>query len=165
MPSTRSSRGRSNCPCHPPSNSVNNWPSIRAATLTQAKRAGPPMPRELRTPAECLARIDHFRRALADVVDAFADIDPEECHAFAAALAARGYAIHLSRCFSYTSCVSSLERVLRRLYSPHSRRRARRSRKVGARALVLDIMQLFPCDRTRNRDLRSLRRGGNCPSS
>jgi hypothetical protein len=55
-----------------------------------AKRAGRPMPRELRTPAESLARVDEFRRRLAALVDAFADVAPDEWNWFREALAARG---------------------------------------------------------------------------
>ncbi len=52
----------------------------------EAKRAGRPMPRRLRTPAESLARVDGFRQSLARLVDDFADLGPDEWGAFASAL-------------------------------------------------------------------------------
>lgn len=76
------------------------------------KRAGLPMPRALRTPAESLARVDQFRRTLAALVDDFADVEPDEWHAFSEALAARGYRPQIAQARSYTACLASLHRVL-----------------------------------------------------
>jgi hypothetical protein len=77
-----------------------------------AKRAGRPMPRALRTPAESLARVDEFRRALAAVVNAFADLEADEWHAFGLALAQRDHAAPRTHAASYTSCLWSLEKAL-----------------------------------------------------
>jgi hypothetical protein len=52
-----------------------------------AKRSGRPMPRELRTPAETLARVDELRRKLAAILDeASGELAPEDFENFADAL-------------------------------------------------------------------------------
>jgi hypothetical protein len=55
----------------------------------QVKRTGGPMPRELRTPAETLARVDEFRQALAATLAMASDFEANDVRCFVRCLADR----------------------------------------------------------------------------
>ena len=74
----------------------------------EAKRAGRPMPRRLRTPAESLARVDEFRRRLAQLTDDFGDVDAGEWAAFVAALRSRSGDPHIAQ----REALAFLEQIL-----------------------------------------------------
>ncbi len=77
-----------------------------------AKRAGDPMPRALRTPAESLVRVDEFRRSLANLLATFADVDAKEWAAFVEALAPPDGPVSEVRHPSRDEGLESMERVL-----------------------------------------------------